>query len=256
VHFSRHVDNPTITAAYLVTLARLSGVRKTRLFLGKRAQAEGTVYDDFDRAVHVIDRFPIPPEWTRARGIDFGFTNPFVCQWWALDGDGRIYLYREIYMTGKTVKVHAAKMAEVEQWYLPDGADNPDRERIAYTICDHDAEDRATLAENRINSTPANKAISPGIQKVQERLQMAGDGKARMYILRDSLVERDEALAEKKQPLCTEHEFESYLWPKGQDGKAIKEVPIDLYNHGMDAMRYVVMRLDGMRPSGAVGAFG
>ena len=33
-----------------------------------------------------------------------GYTNPFVCQWWALDQDGRMYRYREIYMSKRTVK--------------------------------------------------------------------------------------------------------------------------------------------------------
>ena len=29
--------------------------------------------------------------------VDFGYTNPFTCQWWAMDHDGRLYLYREIF---------------------------------------------------------------------------------------------------------------------------------------------------------------
>lgn len=51
VYFSRHGDNPSVTADYLAKLARLTGVRRLRYFEGKRAAAEGTVYE-FDRAVH------------------------------------------------------------------------------------------------------------------------------------------------------------------------------------------------------------
>ena len=29
-----------------------------------------------------------------------------------------------------------------------------------------------------------------------------------------------------------------------EDGKPVKELPIDMYNHGMDTMRYAVMGLD------------
>lgn len=263
---SKHEDNPSLyTTEGTLTpqgvrsmriLDNLTGVRRKRLRLGLWVAAEGTVYD-FDRAVHLIDRFPIPSAWTRVRAIDFGYTNPFVCQWWALDPDGRMYLYREIYMTHRTVKVHAEKIKEVERWYLPDGSDNPDRERIAYTIADHDAEDRATLAEQRIGTHAADKAITVGLQKVEERLKVAGDGKPRMFIMRGALVELDEEyLLQQKQPTCTEQEFDMYMWPKGADGKPIKEVPVDMYNHGMDAMRYAVMKLDGARGNSAVGAFG
>lgn len=265
VLYSRHEDNPSLyddtgqlTPQGMRTmgiLGNLTGVRKKRLRFGQWVAAEGTVYD-FDRSVHLIDPFPIPPEWTRIRVIDFGYTNPFVCQWWAQDSDGRIYLYREIYMTRRTVKVHATSIQDHERWYLPDGSDNPEREQIAFSLADHDAEDRATLEESRIYTRAANKAITVGIQKVEERLKLAGDGKPRLFVMRNALVEQDEALVNARQPVSTEQEFEMYVWPKGQDGKAIKEIPIDMHNHGMDALRYVVMRLDGAVTSSALGAFG
>lgn len=263
---SKHEDNPALYdvggqltpqgVRSMRILDNLTGVRYKRLRKGLWVSAEGTVYD-FDRAIHLIDPFPIPAEWTRVRSIDFGYTNPFVCQWWALDNDGRMYLYREIYMTHRTVKVHAKKIRELEQWYLDDGSENPDRERIAYTLADHDAEDRATLAEERIGTQPASKALSTGREKVEERLKVAGDGKPRLFVMRGALVELDEEhLVQHKQPTCTEQEFEMYMWPKGADGKPIKEVPLDMYNHGMDAMRYAVMKLDGAVGNSAVGAFG
>lgn len=261
---SKHEDNPSLFSNGQLTaqgertmriLDNLTGVRKKRLRLGLWVAAEGTVYD-FDRALHLIDPFPIPADWMRVRAIDFGYTNPFVCQWWALDNDGRMYLYREIYMTHRTVKVHAQQIKDLERWYLPDGGEDPERERIAFTLADHDAEDRATLAENGINTVAASKALSPGIQKIEERLKKAGDGKPLLYVMRGALVERDEEhLAQHRLPVCTEQEFEMYMWPKGADGKAIKEVPIDMYNHGMDSARYVAMKLDGARGNSAVGAF-
>jgi PBSX family phage terminase large subunit len=265
VLYSRHEDNPTLydDAGNLTEqgkrttriLDALTGVRYKRLRLGLWVSAEGTVYD-FDRSVHLIDRFPIPSDWSRIRSIDFGFTNPFVCQWWAQDPDGRLYLYREIYMTNRTVKVHAEQIKRIEQWYAADGSENPDRERIMLSVSDHDAEDRATLAEHRIGTQAANKAVSPGIQRVQEQMKVMGDGKARLFIMRDSLVERDEELALHHKPVCTEQEFDMYAWPKGADGKPMKEEPVKDHDHGMDAMRYAVMRLFGSRANSAVGAFG
>lgn len=261
---SQHKDNPSLyrddgslTAQgerTMKTLSRLTGIRRERLFLGRWVAAEGTVYE-FDRARHLLPRFDIPKDWARYRAIDWGYTNPFVCQWWAVDGDGRMYLYREIYMSRRTVRKHAGQIKDLERWTLPDGETNPDRERIAGTIADHDAEDRETLREEGIPSRPANKAITVGIQKVQERLQDAEDGRPRLFVLEGSLVELDQDLVDAHQPTSTLAEFDEYAWPKGQDGKAVKEVPVDAYNHGMDAMRYMAMRLDRSYQNTALGAF-
>ncbi len=264
VLYSRHEDNPLLFdgggqlteqgTRTLRILDNLTGVRYKRLRMGQWVAAEGTVYD-FDRSVHLIDPFPIPADWMRIRSIDFGYTNPFVCQWWALDGDGRMYLYREIYMTGRTAKAHAEQIKRIERWQNEDGSDNPDRERIAFSLADHDAEDRATLAENHIGTIAANKAVSPGIQAVQERMKLAGDGKPRLYIMRGALVERDDTLEMNHRPVCTEQEFDSYVWPKSADGRSLKEAPIKEHDHGLDSLRYAVMRFSGGHSNSAVGAF-
>lgn len=221
-------------------LERLTGVRRARYRDGKWVIAEGAVYDDFVDGIHAIDAFPVPPEWRRFRSIDFGYTNPFVCQWWAMDPDGRLYLYREIYMTQRTVADHAKMINRLTAV-----------EHIDFSVADHDAEDRATLRKEGIPTLAANKAISVGIQAVQERLRKAGDGKPRLFIFRGSLYELDENLVDPDSPerhivpISTLEEFPAYVWPKGDDGKSKKEQPVDANNHGMDAMRYMVMAVDG-----------
>ena len=238
-------------------LQRLSGVWRARYLEGKWTIAEGAVYDDYNEALHVIPRFVIPPAWRRIRVVDFGFANPFVCQWWAIDPDGRMYLYHEIYMTQRTVKVHADLIlrltagADVTTWKALKAAEKLAAagrgERIEATVADHDAEDRATLKENGIPTVAAKKEITVGIQAVQTRLKVAGDGKPRLFIFDDALVERDESLAEVHLPICTADEFPMYVWPKGQDGRPNKETPVDLHNHGMDCVRYAVRYVDGGR---------
>jgi len=221
--------------AYVVDkLGKLTGVRRKRFLDNIWAVAEGAVYDTWDEAVHLIDRFDIPADWRRFRSIDFGYTNPLVCAWFAQDHDGRLYLYREIYMTQRTVRAHAEQIKRLSEG-----------ERIEATVADHDAEDRATLRECGIPTTAAKKEISVGIQAVQERLLVAGDGKPRLFILRGALVERDEGLAEAGKPVSTVEEFPAYVWPKGIDGKPMKEVPVDEDNHGMDCVRYLVRHVDG-----------
>lgn len=238
---SRHVDNPRLWDAikgewtpeglrYMARLDNLTGPRRARLRDGRWVQAEGVIYDEWDAQVHLVDRFEIPKDWRRFRAVDFGFTNAFVCQWWAVDPDGRMYRYRELYRTKRLVEDHAKRIKELSA-----------AEVIEATVADHDAEDRATLARHGVPTQPAKKAVKEGIQAVSERLRKAGDGRPRIFFLRDSLVEVDPELAEAEKPQCTEQEIDGYVWAPAQDGKAAKEEPVKLDDHGMDAMRYAAM---------------
>lgn len=275
---SRHEDNPVyfddhgeITdagRAYIHgILDQLTGVRKLRLRDGLWVAAEGVIYEGFDPAVHLIDRFDIPADWTRWWAVDFGFTNPFVLQCWAEDPDGRLYLYREIYMTQRLVEDHARDI--LLQVTRPVGEQ---RERRVLTaqdiredvqagrrewiearpraiIRDHDAEDAATLERHLgMSTTAAKKDVNPGIEAVAARLKPAGDGRPRIFILRDSLVERDRSLQQRKLPTCTAEEFPGYVWDEAARKRGVEQ-PLKQGDHGMDPMRYLVAERDmGGRP--------
>jgi PBSX family phage terminase large subunit len=244
---SRHEDNPSLwdrdrgdwTAtgrAYISRLDALTGPRKDRLRFGRWVQAEGVVYDGWDRNVHVIDRFDIPPDWRRIRSIDFGHTNPFVCLWIAIDNDARMYVYRELYHTKRTVRVHAEQINRLSG-----------DETYEFTVADHDAEDRATLLEGGISTIPARKDVIPGIQAVQERLKLVTTEeppRPRLFVLRDSLVERDKELAESKRPTCLLEEIDGYIWAKPKDGRPVKDEPEKENDHSVDALRYATMSID------------
>jgi hypothetical protein len=238
---SRHEDNPTLFEGgewtplglqTLATLDALPGVLRDRLRFGRWIAAEGAVYG-FDARLHVVDQLP-PGITRRFRSWDFGYTNPTCVQWWGVDGDGRLYLYRELYHTGRTVQEHAGQVKSLSQG-----------EAIEATVADHDAEDRATLLACGIGTVPAMKEVSVGIQAVQARLAVAGDGRPRLFVVRNCLVERDESLAAARKPCCTEHEFDQYVWPKDASGRPVKEAPVKVNDHGMDALRYAVRYVDG-----------
>ena len=241
---SRHEDNPLLHdgdqwtgtgEAYLSRLDRLGGHRKERLRFGRWATAEGVVYSEFDRAVHVIDPFAIPDDWRIIRCVDFGYVNPFVCQWWAIDEDGRMYLIRELYKTERIVSDHARHILSLSS-----------EKQYEATIADHDAEDRATLMAEGIETIAARKEIKPGIEAVQSRLRKQGDGSPRLYFFRDALVERDANLDDTSRPCSTIEEFDGYVWPRSQQGKPAKDLPVKTDDHGMDAMRYAVAYCDNL----------
>ena len=250
---SKHEDNPLLFAddelltpegeAYLKKLENLSGVRHLRLRKGIWAGAEGLIYDEFENGVHLLNTPKTPPaEWTRYWSIDFGYTNPFVCQFWAENPDGKLFLYREIYKTARTVYEHAQEIKRVVTWQ-----DDPrikDKERIGTwrepkpraIICDHDAEGRAVLEQEiGISTTPAHKSVLEGIQAVQKRIK-----EQRIQLVRDVVVNKDEELRTAKKPTSTAEEITGYIWTD----KGTKEAPLKEDDHGMDAMRYLVAHLD------------
>jgi phage terminase large subunit len=253
--YSWHQDNPRYWDAeanawtpegrryVLGTLGRLTGLRKLRLLDGKWVFAEGAIYDEWHEDVHVIDRFDLPRHWRRIISVDFGYVHPFVCQWWAVDGDGRMALYREIYYTRRLVEEHAAKIAEYNETDRDAGA------FIELMVCDHDAEGRATLEKyTGMKATGADKRVLAGIQAVQSRIKVHHDGLPRIRIFRDALVERDPELAEAKLPSSTREEVGGYVWA---DSKT-KEAPVKVDDHGLDDMRYAVMAIDA--PTASAGA--
>lgn len=238
---SRHEDNPSVTAEYLAKLDALTGVRYLRLRKGIWAAAEGIVYEGWDRAVHLVDPFPIPAAWPRYWSVDFGYTHAFVWQAWAQDPDGRLYRYREVYHTKRLVEDHAKQIKALT-------ADEP---RPRAIICDHDAEDRATFERHiGLATVAAKKDVSPGIQAVAVRLRDAGDGRRRLYLFRDALVERDPELDDAKRPASTEEEIEGYVWDVG-NGRKKGEEPVKRDDHGADCLRYLVAHFDLGGRSGA-----
>lgn len=222
--------------AYMAILDNLSGARRDRLRDGRWVQAEGVVYENWTGApLHLIPRIPIPYNWRRWRVIDFGYKHPFVCQWWAEDTDGRLYLYREMVGTNKIVEEWARYIKQYSG-----------QEVYAGTIVDHDAEDRATLEYHLgCRTISARKAVKTGIQRVTKRLQRAGDGKPRLFVMEDALLWRDQDLDYRKKPIGLKEEMETYRWNIGPDGSIIKEEPLKEDDHSQDAARYMVMQLDG-----------
>ncbi|MDQ7910247.1 phage terminase large subunit [Phytohabitans sp. ZYX-F-186] len=266
---SRHVDNPAYVNAdgtptpqgreYLGRLDALTGVRRLRLRDGIWAAAEGIIYEGFDPGVHVIPKGTvIPKAWPRYWAVDFGYTNPFVCQCWAEDPDGRLWLEWEVYRTQRLVEDHAVTILDQVSRLDPKSVHHDQHPRRAHegriwtgprpraVICDHDAEDRATLERHLgLATVPAKKTVSDGIQYVQVRLKPAGDDKPRLFLRAGALVERDQALDDAGKPCCTAEEFPGYVWAvKPGNSGDLKEEPAKVNDHGMDATRYMVAHRD------------
>lgn len=219
LQWSAFDNQENLSPTYIETLENLPPVTRDRMLNGVWRENEGAVYDEFNEDVHVVEPFAIPDSWRRVRAVDFGYTNPFVCLWGALDGDGRLYVYRERYKAGARTIDHAKAIVHASGG-----------ERIECTVADHDASDRADMAAGGVQTRAAKKDVIEGIQAVKKRLVVAGDGKPRLLVF----------------PCCANllAECYEYIWEPPKEDREAKEEPRKDNDHAMDALRYLVMHVD------------
>lgn len=243
---SLHEDNPRIFdengllteygATYMHRLDNLTGIRYLRFRKGIWAGAEGLIYDEWEPSIHVLEPFAIPSTWRRWWSIDFGY-RVFVLQMWAEDDDGRLYLYRELYGSNTMVEDWAKEALRL----VTDSDGNWIEPEPQAIVADHDAEGRATFERYIGRSTVlAKKTVLEGLQAVQSRLRKQGDGKPRLFIVKNACVKRDKKLVLAGKPACTEEEVPQYVW----NDRTKKEEPLKENDHGCDAKRYIVAHRD------------
>jgi PBSX family phage terminase large subunit len=230
VYYSRPEHNPFNPPDYIEALQQLSGVYYERMWLGLWVQAEGAVYPEYDSSIHLLDRsIPTPHSGRYIVTVDFGYTNPFSATLWRIDGEGRVYQVKQIYRTKTIVEDHAKSIR-----YMLDSCGIP-IQRVETWVCDHDAEDRATLERHlRIITKPAYKDIRHGINAVKARLK-----DNRLFLNAYAVDDPDPHLSKNYLPTSTADEIVGYTW---SDKK--QDTPVDENNHGLDEMRYCVAHVD------------
>ena len=253
-----HQDNPTlydhragewtpVGADYIAGLQSLTGVRRQRLYEGLWAAAEGLVFDNWDATVHLLDDDQVAHmvrgtiinrTGTRrvVAGVDWGFTHPGSITIWAIDGDGRMYAIYQVYQTGKTIDWWLEKASRLQLQY-----------GVERWICDPAEPGFITQFRGAgLHAEPGNNDINAGINEVHQRLAVAGDGRPRLYVRRDSLQHVDESLRRAGKPTGLADEFTVYVW----DTKRLESgqpKPVDANNHAIDPARYVAMYLAGSK---------
>lgn len=105
-------DNPHATAEDRAQLDAMPEAERRAFKDGDWDAFEGAVFR-LERGIHVWDwaqfrertgHDKIPADWTRFRSLDWGFAHPFAVYWYAVDHDGRAYVYREWYGVAKDGK--------------------------------------------------------------------------------------------------------------------------------------------------------
>lgn len=177
---ARVTDNPVLLHSnpqYLETLENLPVHLKKAYLDGNWDVLEGQFFQEFDRDRHVVSPTRLPVEWKRFRAMDWGYNDPCCVLWFAVAPDGKLYVYRELYLR-KTLSSEIARRVRA----LSKG------ERIAYTVASPDAWQQRGLkgaegesiaevfGKNGVPLIPADNARIPGWQRVREALADPGDG--------------------------------------------------------------------------------
>lgn len=92
-------DNPGLDVAdYAESLSHLGEILRAQLLDGDWGAFEGAAYPMFRDEVHSVDAFDVPLWWERFESMDWGSTNPCAWHAWAVDNDGNVVCFDELYV--------------------------------------------------------------------------------------------------------------------------------------------------------------
>jgi len=226
-------DNRFVNKAlYNVALANLGTKLRLQLLDGSWDVVEGQFFEEWDRSVHVCAPFKIPDWWTRFTGYDYGYANPACHLWAALDPDGRIVVYREMYETRQLVRgqanlIHAAEKADPALGKMH-------REHITYRVADpsiwtHTGQGppiASQFVDEGISFLKANNARIDGWMRLRSYLALEeGEGAQRAGIVIFSTCRN----LIRTLPMLV------------HDAKRPEDLNTRQEDHAADALRYLVM---------------
>jgi len=113
---ARLTDNPYLMQSpeYMANLASMSTVQRKRLLEGDWDISDSSAFPEFDKSIHAVEQFVPPADWPRFRACDYGYSAPAAVIWFAVDYDGTVYAYRELYQKGLDGVALAEKIHEIE----------------------------------------------------------------------------------------------------------------------------------------------
>jgi len=252
-------DNPFVPRDFLERLLRsYSAAERAARERGEFTALEGRVYPAFERRLHVVDPRPIPADWPRFMGIDFGARNPFAALSAAIDNLGRLHVYREHYQAQRPISWHALAMLRAEscpacwrdegfgsaEWWDRYGWVRDDSGRWA--PC------RRCRGTGRAEPEPEVRwADSAGRQ---ERIELAEYGLPTAPSIKDvrAAIGLVSALLDPEQPggphllihsTCRHlvEELENYVWADSRSVNDPPEKPRKRDDHAVDALHYLVL---------------
>jgi phage terminase large subunit-like protein len=222
--FMEWADNPFLSDVETAALRQsMSEDALLSRCYGHFSTGRGLVYSEFDSNIHVIQPFDVPREWYDKISIDPGLNNPTSVHWYAVDGDGVVYVIAEHYEAKKDVYYHAQKIKEICEKLNWQGG------KFGIEALIDSAASQKTLASSKsvaelffecgINvNAKVDKDLFSGINRVKAYLKPM-EGKPKLYIF----------------STCVNliREIKGYRYGEG-------ERPIKTDDHALDELRYYI----------------
>ncbi|MEG1612726.1 MAG: terminase family protein [Clostridia bacterium] len=219
-------DNPFLDAdeVKLLIESTSADLQESRRF-GRFKASGGLVYPEFDANIHVIEPFSVPFDWQCNMSIDPGLNNPLSCHFYAVDGDGTIYVIGEHYEGGKDIDYHAEKihlLATQLNWHrdnkgrlssLIDSAANQ------HTLATSKSVAELFIERDILVNTNVNKDLFSGIARIKS-LFCTKPPKIYIFSCCVNLI----------------RELRGYWWSDGDRPKKRDD-------HSLDELRYFVMSM-------------
>jgi hypothetical protein len=198
----------------------------------------GQVFDEFRRETHIIKPFVLGPDWIKFAAMDWGYARPYSVGWWAVNSDGRMIRYREMYGCvkddpNKGLKRAARDVAD-EAWACsaPEGVNT----MIADPACWSKIEEGSPSIAERFESAgwkmeKADNSRLNGLQRVHELLKTRSeDGRPMMMVF------------------STCYGFIRTIPTLVCDQKKPEDVDTSMEDHVFDETRYAVMSKYSLAP--------
>lgn len=118
-------ENPHLDEGYIRSLSGLPEERRRAFLEGDWDMFKGQYFTEFRKDIHTCDPFGIPEHWNRFMCADYGYRAPSAIYWCAVDEDGNVYIYRELYVTEHSpeqladqtvVMTHPSEKIDYEVW--------------------------------------------------------------------------------------------------------------------------------------------
>jgi len=222
------LENKNLPYDYIDNLLSFEEDYFKRYVLGEFNVFEWQIYDEFMESIHIVDDFEIPDGRDIAYWHDHWLSNPTAILEWRMSHDGELFITREHYHAGKTVKYHTESTKERraklegllhQPLFISDPSifaktqlPTPDRP-YPWSVADE-------YMEQGISPTRGNNSVGAGINRIKELLKLQ-----KIFIFKS----------------CKETIKEVMNYKREKNRLGIKEAPVKKNDHACDALRYLIM---------------
>lgn len=224
-------DNPHLTASYWEELDSLPEPLRSAWRDGDWSVFAGMAFPSWDANTHIVKPFVIPEHWPKWRGYDWGYASPACCLWFTRDQDsGRVYVYRELYVTEMTDRQQARMIREL----------TPPTEQVSITYADPSVFGRRHVGD--VTYSTADEFANEGVPFVSANNDRI-DGKRRVDRLLGKLPDGKPGLV----IFNTCNHLIRTLPALPYDEHRPEDVDTDAEDHAYDALRYGTTNVNAMR---------